>query len=265
MAQRYLARKGFSLLEMSIVLLIIAVVVGSGAAMFSASVKQQQSKETLLKMQAIQKALLDYRRAFNRIPCPADLALPMTDANFGVEAWKDPSTPTSTSCNGGVPAATYTDGGTLYEGAVPVKTLKLPDDYVVDGWGRRFDYAADGTLTAYNAFDTVAVNDTQVRFTIVPTITSVMTITSYPVYVLISYGEDGHGAFTREGSATILNTSNSDDQNENCDCDSSGNRNGAINSTFVQRPIEVNKDNPDLTFDDIVTYGARADLRSARE
>jgi prepilin-type N-terminal cleavage/methylation domain-containing protein len=76
---------GFTLLEMSVVLIIIAVIFGSAIAIFSASIKKHQMQETYTKMQTLQKALLDYRIAFNRLPCPADARTDNNDANFGAE------------------------------------------------------------------------------------------------------------------------------------------------------------------------------------
>ena len=77
--------KGFTLLEMSIVLAIIAVVMGSGLAIFSAALEKQQLQQTNAKLAAIQKALLTYRTANNRIPCPADITYPYASQYFGVE------------------------------------------------------------------------------------------------------------------------------------------------------------------------------------
>ena len=74
--QRVREGGGFTLLEMSIVMVIIAVVVGGGMTIFSASLQKRQAQETQFKIKTIQKALLDYRMAYNRIPCPSDVTLP---------------------------------------------------------------------------------------------------------------------------------------------------------------------------------------------
>lgn len=93
---------GFTLLELSIVLVILAVVIGGGLAIFTSSLQKSQQLETEAKLAVIQKMLFNYRVAFNRLPCPADVFLPITDNNFGVEA-ANPG-----SCTGGVPAASFT-------------------------------------------------------------------------------------------------------------------------------------------------------------
>jgi prepilin-type N-terminal cleavage/methylation domain-containing protein len=99
------ARAGFSLIEICIVLGIIAVVVASGSTIFSASLQQREFNETQAKMTAIQRALLNFRMANNRIPCPADAtqAVGATSGNyFGIEA------ATPGACTGGNPAANFT-------------------------------------------------------------------------------------------------------------------------------------------------------------
>jgi len=77
--------RGFTILEISIVLTIIAMIVGGSMTLFSSSLQQRQREDTESKLKNIQKALLDFRRTNNRLPCPADVTLGLTDPNFGVE------------------------------------------------------------------------------------------------------------------------------------------------------------------------------------
>ena len=52
---------------------------------FAASLQKGAMQETQMKLKAIQKALFDFRIANNRIPCPADVTLALTDPNFAIE------------------------------------------------------------------------------------------------------------------------------------------------------------------------------------
>jgi prepilin-type N-terminal cleavage/methylation domain-containing protein len=142
---------GFTLLEMSVVLIIITVIVAGGMAMFTGSLQKRQLAETQVKLKAIQQALYSFRLANSRIPCPADVTLAVTDTNFGVEG------ATLGTCTGGSPAANFSTGNNV-EGMVPTVTLGLPDEYAFDGWGRRLMYAADARFTATNAFITYSIN-----------------------------------------------------------------------------------------------------------
>ena len=97
-------RSGFTLLEMSIVLVIIAIVVGGGMTIFGASVQKRQLQETQAKLKAIQKALYDFRIANNRLPCPTDAtANESYDWYFGTES------PNPGFCIDAIPANTPPD------------------------------------------------------------------------------------------------------------------------------------------------------------
>lgn len=313
----------FTLLELSIVLLIISVVMGGIMVIFSQSLDQRQVQETQVKMAAIQKALLDYRLAFNRIPCPADATQNMdaTSNNyFGLEA-ANPGT-----CTAGTPAANFSiaagtftgsttnasaivtsvssiaglSAGTLVSGTgiaagtsiasidsatqitldtaatatnvgvtisrntiaggmVPTKTLQLPDDYAIDGWGHRIMYMADVNLTASSGFANVPVTDSATnRITVNDSAATAKTTAA--VYLLLSYGKNGHGAYSRSGgTARLANYTSADaDELTNCHCDSSAAAT-AFSATFVQKPASIG------AFDDLVLYATRADLRSLSE
>jgi prepilin-type N-terminal cleavage/methylation domain-containing protein len=136
---------GFTLLEMSVVLVIIGVVLAGGMSMFTASLQKRQQQETRAKLDAIQQALYLYRLSANRLPCPADITLALGHANFGVEAAN------KGACTGGTPAANDASGNKVM-GMVPTTTLQLPDDYATDGWGRRILYAVDKHFTASGGF-----------------------------------------------------------------------------------------------------------------
>ncbi len=104
-------------------LLIIALVTGGAASLLTASVERHQFSQTQFKIKAIQDALLKYRRAFNRIPCPGDLSLAITTANFGIEAAKDaPDDETCIDLAALEPKATFQTFSTNIQiGAVPTE------------------------------------------------------------------------------------------------------------------------------------------------
>jgi len=58
------------------------------------------------------------------------------------------------SCAGGTPAiaAASTDAAnSTVEGALPFRQLSLPEEFMYDGWGRKFAYAVDRRVTASQA------------------------------------------------------------------------------------------------------------------
>lgn len=275
-------RQGFTLLEMSIVITIIAVVLGSGMVIFASSLQKKQLEETNAKLATIQKALLDYRRAFNRIPCPANInAYSATESNFG----KESSNATDGRCYG-TPGSDYyhsisgtcTNAGShcIHGGLVPTKVLRLPDDYAFDGWGRRIFYAVDsefvvtdaflsGTTTADITYDTLLdASPPYERIKILYAAASYKTQSA--AYVLVSHGPNGHGAYPRFGHADTRISTNSINtyELENCDCDNAGD-DGTFDDEFYQLSYQPDTSDPQNVFDDVVVYATRADLPAGTE
>ena len=245
-------RRGFTLLEMSIVLIIASVVSAGVMVVMTNSLSVRQVSETNAKLDTIQKALFAFRVANDRLPCPADITYAITNASFGAEV----ATP------GSCPAATFLDAtGTSHDargGMVPTQTLRLPDDYAFDAWGRRILYAVAKDITQTGAFNTFLGNDSTTRIAIKNS--SALNATTQAAYALVSFGANGHGAYPRSGGATRINASstNSDEQ-INCHCTSGAAANPFL-PTFVQKDITLNSASRYDTFDDIVVYATRADL-----
>jgi prepilin-type N-terminal cleavage/methylation domain-containing protein len=167
--------------------------------------------------------------------------------------------------------AAPTDYGTMIEGMVPTAALGLPDAYAFDGWGHRIEYAVSTPGTGYNAFSTITASDSTTRLTVNDASGNARTTNA--MYVLLSAGPNGYGAFPRIGGSTRIQTGgvNVNEQN-NCDCNNTG-PGGAIAATtfdgvFVQKLPTQDPTTPNHTndFDDIVVYGRRGiELRSPKE
>ena len=251
-------RKGFTLLEISVVLVIIALITGMAVSSGVMMVGSARDSSTRMKMRAIETALASYRAANNRLPCPADLTMMDGAANFGVEG------ATSGTCTGGTPSANYSGAGvtnagaTGVEGALPVVTLGLPNDMTYDGWGYKFRYVVDKSVTATNAFASsggcssgaITVKDANGAAR-----------SGGAVYALISSGANGHGGYTKQGVMTNAASINTDEQT-NCHCDSTA-VSTAFAPTYVQKNATRNSSTLSDTFDDIVTYKERWQLANA--
>ncbi len=224
-------RSGFSLLELSVVLGIIAIVVGFGMTLGGGALKAADRVTTQERMAAIKTALDNYAKANGYLPCPSDRSLLPNDPNFGVEkriAAYDIANPTALLCGQNAPgvrmvqdAVSYAPAHQAFIGGVPTRTLGLPDNYAGDAWGDKLTYAVSaphtGDFRSYAEQDgvlTVMMGDraaapgihypitTQVNRTIVPPAFA----PGYgATYVVISHGPDGRGAFPMNAGSVPTN------------------------------------------------------------
>lgn len=130
--------QGFSLVEISIILVIIAMLTGSSLSIFLYSNDQTKQIQTLKKMEVIEQAIIAFVKINNRLPCPGDISLGKNDLNSGIEkcncnlgADLTSNLPAGFNC----PISNFALGGTI-----PVKTLNLPQSFMEDGWGSYIIY-----------------------------------------------------------------------------------------------------------------------------
>lgn len=254
------ASRGFTLIEMSVVIAIIALISGGGLIMIGAALQGQRVQDTSERLDKLQLALKDYSNAFGRLPCPASLTAAPDAAEFGVGSGTgdvvggvcaDPAA----NCS----AATFTSGD-IAAGAVPTKTLGLPDTDALDGFGMRFTYAVDTRMTVALALRRCEQTNTDIGNITVNGDTGGVR-TSKAVYVLLSHGVNGHGAYTAGGGALRRNMSvTTSNELENCDCTSAA-ASGTFDGVFVQRTVSGDTESA-TTFDDMLRYAVRSDLRA---
>lgn len=108
--------KGFSLIELAVVLAIVGFLLGALFYPLSAQFNLKRANTTSQQLQDIEDALIAFAAANNRLPCPDTTGSGLEDA----------------SCS------------TDYEGYLPYATLGLPRS---DAWGRPFRYHPDPSFT----------------------------------------------------------------------------------------------------------------------
>lgn len=130
---------GFSLLELSIVLGIIALVAGGGMTMATGALKTADRITTQERLTTIKVALDSYAKTNGHLPCPFNRTLLSSSTLFGVE------NRSGGNCNTAAPGVSAPPGlilaNNIWHGAVPVRALGLPDSYAADAWGNKFTYA----------------------------------------------------------------------------------------------------------------------------
>ena len=177
---------GFSLIELSVVILIIGLLLVTSFEGSKYFLIQNHIKATNVKLNAIQRAIEIYVRRTGHLPCPVPLA--KTSGSSNVE-----------NCN--TLSNNDTDGiykkDQILVGGVPYRDLDLTADLSHDAWGGKFFYSIyvpagknirelqdddEGYLEIYeNAFDNNNKNKNL--------------ITTNGVYSLVSMGRNKYGAF----------------------------------------------------------------------
>ena len=236
-------QKGFTLVEMAMVLLIVALLLGGLLPTISGQIERQRVNDTRKQLDEIQQALIGFAIINGRLPCPAD-----------------PTTPTGQTNGSGFAAGTeYTSGSgssltcakvnsNAGWGVLPWATLGVSE---TDAWGRRFTYRvttvfADAiTANTFGSGCTPSPTPTQSSFalcspgnlTVLSAATGGTNIANNIPAVVISHGTNGFGAYTTSGSALPIGTATPDEQ-DNFDPD----------NNFVSR------DFPQGGFDDLVVW-----------
>lgn len=120
--------RGFTLIELSIVLIILSLIGVAFVSMMVPLMDGQRASATRARLAAIDAALVSFVAINRRLPCPADGSLAV-------------GTEISSPCTN----QTY--------GVVPWVTLGLSAADIEDGWGIRVTYRMDPHLARANAMD----------------------------------------------------------------------------------------------------------------
>lgn len=225
--------RGFSLIELAIVLVVVTLLIGGLAVPLTAQVQARRVAETRADMQAIRDALIGYAMSHtftyggstvrHYLPCP-DSSSPAT----GVEATRDP-------VSGDCPST---------RGTLPWRTLGIKGH---DAWGNRYTYAV--TLRYANdkggfvSTPTATPGDLKVF----PDATcGVASVAQNVPVVVVSHGPNGRGAQNMSGGTPLAATALPADERQNLIAPSAvlpcSNTTG-----FVSRA-------PSDTFDDLVIW-----------
>lgn len=109
------APRGFTLIEVAIVTLVLTLLLGGLLIPLAAQVDQRRYAETNRTLAEIKQALIGFAQVNGRLPCPA----------------KSDGTEQVAGCD------------TVYEGVLPWVTLNVP---MTDAWGQTFRYAVSREL-----------------------------------------------------------------------------------------------------------------------
>lgn len=217
--------KGFTLLEVAIVLAIVGLLLAGGVNLLSSSADTSKYKQTQYELQEIKESLVTYYTQLKRLPCPD------TDGD-GIE---NPPVVTGTCTN--------------VRGFLPHVTLGIGGGG--DAWGERIKYLVTDESSRF--FTTVATDCSYSRPAVTASTIRIQDLATpgtnyvgeYAAFALLSSGKNGRqtnsgmtGAFTNDGGCTGLSAL----EQENCDADS------------TLRFGTQMSDGTTITFDDMVVW-----------
>ncbi len=145
--------RGFTLVEIAIVLLIVTILLGYSVAMLTVQQELKQYRQADKEMQGIIQALEAFAQVNGYLPCPAwanDLASPTVTSN-GRECRGNGG---ALDCDGSDPSVDSCD---LWFGYVPGKTLGITGRYsaitglLLDPWGKPYRYQVTDSNVDSNA------------------------------------------------------------------------------------------------------------------
>lgn len=131
----------YSLIELSIVLVIISALVAGAMTVSIENLKDDQVRVTKERMEMAYKMMGHYIRVNKKLPCPAlTNKVKSVDSDYGND-------------NGcaGVANGTYAVGNYIW-GAVPVAALGLTQEFMEDGFGSKIFYFVDKRFTYASDF-----------------------------------------------------------------------------------------------------------------
>ena len=176
---------GFSLIELSVVLVLLTIVLGLGLGALNAQLQSGNAAVTRQRLETIRQALIAHLGAARRLPC-ADA--PSTGGVTGAE-----------DC----PAAS---------GVVPYATLGLARETAEDGWGNLFSYSVFAEATPLcpspgggpgkDWKNAACFGEGKIGGFIIKdgTVGAATDLTTSAIAVIVSHGPNGLGAWTREAT-----------------------------------------------------------------
>lgn len=211
-------KRGFTLIEMAIVLLIITLLLSGLLVPLSTQVEQRKIAETQKSLEEIKEALIGFAIINGRLPCPAVSAIDGKE-NF----------PCTSTGLGSVPRM----------GFIPWAALGVPR---LDGWGHLFRYSVTRTFAGSPTLTTTRDITIETRNS-AGALINLSNGNDIPAMVL-SHGKNGYGAFDDQGTSQSPTPAGNIDEANNT----------TAATTFISRPQTDNPAAAGGEFDDIVVW-----------
>jgi prepilin-type N-terminal cleavage/methylation domain-containing protein len=252
-------KKGYTLVELSIAILIISLLMAGVFSMLTGSINNSKATLTSQRISQIYKSMGTYLMVNKRLPCPASiLTSKIEDVTYGQEIGA------GTGCVGGGVYQSAASANLLF-GGVPVVALNLSSEYAEDGYGNKLNYFIDRRFTK-NFIN--PGSDTGDSFGTSDSISNIIEIdekqangafsilSNNVIFTLLSTGANGLGGFDAEsGTRNPLSTESEEAKNQPITL------NNAVSppTAHFDNQFIMNSFGSD-SFDDILIYKTRIDF-----
>jgi len=193
-------KKAYTLVELSIVLVIISIFLSSGLNIFTNNIVQTKTVNTKEKLNIIYKSLAEYLMKNKKLPCPINLDIAKdTNSNYAF---------INSNC--------ATVSNTINIGALPARDLGLSSNIAEDDFGNKILYVIDNRLTpSSSTFNATNFSNGTI------TISNDTSDAIKPVLLLLSFGANSCGSYKTNGVQNKFcdNELDGTDQQENSNND----------------------------------------------
>jgi len=188
--------RGFTLIEVAMVVLIAGLMMTGILGAINTLRKSTGLNETSERLNTIEIALRTFISRNNRLPCPADPKLDVSNQDWGVEY----DTGTAGFCHDDREVMIGTN--VTYIGVLPLRSLEFNDEFL-DSWDHHYTYHILKEVTQPNAVtNTLWPNDVFDVYNMVDDVVANTGGTTRfpndkPVLIIVSHGPNGSGAWMR--------------------------------------------------------------------
>lgn len=201
--------KAFGLIEVSYLLLIFGIL-----SFITLLLQNHRSSnvvkdyyQTERKLNEIERALIIFVAQNGRLPCPGSIVIDVQDSSFGIERI-GPEQGRATTCTlggpGGISAYSLNQIHTLFQGAVPTRTLGLSDEYMFDSWDNKIEYAVVMPFAYPKPEEASYFTARDINGN---------TLSNLVSYFLVSHGKNGLTGYSRFGSTVNSSSNNLENMN----------------------------------------------------
>ena len=243
-------QRGFTLMELTVVLVIVALLLGGLLVPLGAQRDVEFMRSTEKSLTDIREALIGFAVINGRLPCPAQATIVSGAAGAGLEAVQAAGGPCACTATS---VATYSGGSTcgtgssvadFATGVLPWATLGLLE---TDAWGNRYTYELSSLFGRANSGQTVfggscspASNPSSAAFalctagaiTLLTAASGGTTLASGVPALVLSHGANGKGAYNSQGTQ-LTSASAGTDEGDNSDADATFVSNTTIDDRLV--------------------------------